>query len=521
MRHEWQCSTCGQIFTRKWNCQRHVKDSHAGDGQVVPVSVYPSRGKGRKRNGGKRHRNEGYFYDYRALAYASGTFAGMGNYYYGQGSPAAAGPYRKNRPTWLQKWDVRWEQARRITENMEKVFKGFSQPAVVAAAAVNRSFPTEIIVGRVCENCATISYLPLPDANTGSYDVNHCVCNNRDKPVDAERLVDLREKIKPETLKQRVDRWLMGQPRYLVAHRISSEQLSALPAIRDMRMLKIDAAEIENDGHRRDSEGGNDETGRRKSTAYIIRAIQSSGRSPSVADDHGSNREDLYGWVPLTENEVFDFLTKARATAMVCHVVYSRDGNSGGDDGQQENGHWYYYLKIVPPHEIVAREQREQNAMINSMKKEMYTEMISEFKKQEEEEEAFYNHAEPREGDKENHSGGDLREEPTIAAGRDRLRVGPTRERQNKQAKNRIMNRNSNRSGKRNWTTIMVCHRGQKKKMRSSRFQRSVSSNILNPYLAATTIRPIPRLMHGIVAMPFRTWWMDLQTSSHGTWGLR
>jgi hypothetical protein len=80
-------------------------------------------------------------------------------------------------------------------------------------------------------------------------------------------------------------------------------------------------------------------------------------------------------------------LTKARATAMVCHVVYSRDGNGNGsggdDDGQQENGHWYYYLKIVPRYEIVAREQREQNAMINRMRKEMYAEMMSVLKEEE------------------------------------------------------------------------------------------------------------------------------------------
>jgi hypothetical protein len=43
------------------------------------------------------------------------------------------------------------------------------------------------------------------------------------------------------------------------------------------------------------------------------------------------------------------------------------------------------------------------------MKKEMYTEMMSELKKEEEEQEAIYNQAEPREGDKENQSGGDLR----------------------------------------------------------------------------------------------------------------
>jgi hypothetical protein len=47
--------------------------------------------------------------------------------------------------------------------------------------------------------------------------------------------------------------------------------------------------------------------------------------------------------------------------------------------------------------------------MIKNMIKEMYTEMISELKKEEEEEETIYNPAEPREGDKENHSGGDLR----------------------------------------------------------------------------------------------------------------
>jgi hypothetical protein len=168
MRHEWQCSTCEQIFTRKWNCQRHVKESHAGDGQVVPVSVYPSSGgkKGRqKRNGGKRYRNGGYFYDYRSPAYGSGAFAGMGNYY-GQGSLAAAGPYRKNRQTRVAKWDVRWEQARRIMENMEKVFKGPSSQAVASDAP--RQIPTEIIVGTVCEKCGSVSYLPLPHPYTGS-----------------------------------------------------------------------------------------------------------------------------------------------------------------------------------------------------------------------------------------------------------------------------------------------------------------------------------------------------------------
>jgi hypothetical protein len=385
MRHEWQCSTCGQIFTRKWNCQRHVKDSHAGDGQVVPVSVYPRGGEGRKRNGGKRHRNEGYFYDYRSPAYASGAFAGMGNYYYGQGSLAAAGPYRKNRQTGTAKWDVRWEQARRITENMEKVFKGFSQPAgVVAAAAANRGFPMEIIVGRACEKCMSVSYVPLPDANTGSYDVNHDdVCKNRDKPVEEEDrqgiFVNIHEKISPDTLKQMVDRWLMGHPRYLVARTMSLEQIRDLPhAFRDLRVLKIDAAEIENNGHRRDSEGSNNETGRRKSTTYIIRAIQSSGRSPSVADDHGSNREeDLYGWVALTDDEIVDFLGKARATAMFCKVS-SQEGDDG-NNSQRHQDRYYYYLKIVPLYELIARQWTEQNEFLNRRRKEMMDEMHAEF----------------------------------------------------------------------------------------------------------------------------------------------
>jgi hypothetical protein len=435
MRHEWQCSTCEQIFTRKWNCQRHVKDSHAGNGQVAPVSVYPNGGKGRKRNGGKRYRN-GYFYDYRGLASASGASAGMGNYYV-HGSLPAAGPYRKNRQTSVAKWDVWWEQARRIMENMEKVFKGFSPQAVASAAP--RGIPTEIIVGRACEKCMTVDYVPLPDANTGSYDVNHDdVCKNRDKPVEEEnsqrRLVNIHEKISPETLKRMVDSWLMEYPKYLAAYRLPLERLSALPASGELKWYEIDAAKIKNNGNAKEEEeeGERMVNEPRPHTNYIVRAIQSWDQSPggSVSNDYASDttEEDVYGWVPLTENEVFDFLTKACATAMVCHVVYSRNSDGNGvDDGQQENGHWYY-LKIVPPHEIAARDQREQNAMINRMKKEMYTEMMSELKREEEEEEAIYNQAEPREGDKENHSGGDLRgEEPAIAAGRDRLRAGPTR----------------------------------------------------------------------------------------------
>jgi hypothetical protein len=430
MRHEWQCSTCGQIFTRKWNCQRHVKDSHAGDGQVVPASVYPSsRGKGRKPNGGKRHHNEGYFYDYRAPAYASGAFAGMGNYYYGQGSPAAAGPYRKNRQTWVAKWDVRLEQARRITENMEKVFKGPS-PQAVASDAPKR-IPTEIIVGTVCEKCGTVSYLPLPHPYTGSYDViNLCVCNSRDKPVeekDSQRgSVNIHEKISPETLKRMVDSWLMGYQKYLAAYRLPLERLRALPVSGELKWYEIDAAKLKNNGNAEEEKEGERMVNepRPHTNNYIVRAILSSDQSPggSVSDGYASDTtEDVYGWVPLTDDEVFDFLTRARATAMVCHVVYSRDGdgNGGGDgDGQQENGHWYYYLKIVPLHEIVAREQREQNATINSMKKEMYTEMMSELKEEEEEEDAIYNHAEPREGDKENHSGGDLRGGTCNSSGR-------------------------------------------------------------------------------------------------------
>ena len=415
MRHEWQCSTCEQIFTRKWNCQRHVKDSHAGNGQVVPVFVYPSRGKGGKQhNGGNRRHRNGYFYDYRAPAYASGAFAGMGNYY-GQGSLAAAGPYRKNRQTWLAKWDVRWEQARRITENMEKVFKGPSSQAVASDAP--RRIPTEIIVGTVCEKCGTVSYLPLPHPYTGSYDVvNLCECNNRDKPVEKDsqrRLVNIHEKISPETLKRMVDSWLMGHPKYLAAYRLPLKRLSALPASGELKWYEIDAANLKNNCNEKEEEGKRMVNEPRPHTNYIARAIRNSDQSPrgSVSDGYASDTtEDVYGWVPLTENQVFHFLTKARATAMVCHVVYSRNGNggSGDGDGPEENGHWYY-LKIVPRYEIVAREQREQNAMINSMKKEMYTEMISELKKEEEEEEAIYNQAEPREGDKENQSGGDLR----------------------------------------------------------------------------------------------------------------
>jgi hypothetical protein len=284
-------------------------------------------------------------------------------------------------------------------ENMEKVFKGFSQPAVVAAAAANRGIPTEIIVGRACEKCMSVSYVPLPDANTGSYDVNHDVCKNRDKPVEEDSqgiFVNIHEKISSDTLKQMVDRWLMGHPRYLVAHMMSLEQIRDLPhAFRDLRVLKIDAAEIENNGHKRDSEGGNDETGRRKGTAYIIRAIQSSGRSPSVADDHGSNREeDLYGWVALTDDEIVDFLGKARATAMFCRVS-SQEGDDG-NNSQRHQDRYYYYLKIVPLHELIARQWTEQNEFLNRRRKEMmdemYAEFMSELKREEEDDNNLDHH---------------------------------------------------------------------------------------------------------------------------------
>ena len=133
----------------------------------------------------------------------------------------------------------KWELLASITENMEKVSKSFSLPAgvvVAAAAAANRGFPTEIIVGRACENCMTVDYVPLPDANTGSYDVSHYVCKNRGKPVeegeDSQRrlVINIHEKISPETLKRMVDIWLRGHTKYLAAYRLPLERLSALPA---------------------------------------------------------------------------------------------------------------------------------------------------------------------------------------------------------------------------------------------------------------------------------------------------
>ena len=278
---------------------------------------------------------------------------------------------------------------------MEKVFKG-PNPQDVASGAP-RGIPPEIIVGRACEKCGSVSYLPLPHPYTGSYDVvNLCECNNRDKPVEEgedsqRRFVNTREKISPETLKRIVDIWLRGYQKYLAAYRLPLERLlSAVPASGELKWYKIDAANLKNNSNAKEEEGKRMVNEPRPHTNYMARAIRNSDQSPrgSVSDGYASDttEEDVYGWVPLTENQVFHFLTKARATAMVCHVVYSRNGNSNGGsgdgDGPEENGHWYY-LKIVFPREIVAREQREQNAMIKSMKKEMYTEMMSELKEEE------------------------------------------------------------------------------------------------------------------------------------------
>src|ERR671925_571406 len=439
MRNEWACSTCGDVFTRKSNCERHIngKNIHAGVGNPVPVPVYPYGGKRRRHSRvihhGESYRNDYYYDNYsRIHAQPVGPLGAGGNYAHGN---IPAGPHQRNRPTSLQKMAEKWELLASITENMEKVSESFSLPAgvvVVVAAAANRGIPTEIIVGRACENCMTVDYVPLPDAYTGSYeDVNHDVCKNRGKPLeegeDSQRrsVINTREKISPETLKRIVDIWLRGYQKYLAAYRLPLERLlSAVPASGELKWYKIDAANLKNNSNAEEEEGERMVNEPRPHTNYIARAIRNSDQSPrgSVSDGYASDttEEDVYGWVPLTENQVFHFLTKARATAMVCHVVYSRNGNSNGGsgdgDGPEENGHWYY-LKIVPRYEIVAREQREQNAMINSMKKEMYTEMISELKKEEEEEEAIYNQAEPREGDKENQSGGDVkRGKPAITA---------------------------------------------------------------------------------------------------------
>jgi hypothetical protein len=319
----------------------------------------------------------------------------------------------------------------------------FSLPVGVVAAvaaAANRGFPTEIIVGRACEKCMTVSYVPLPDAYTGSYeDVNHDdVCKNRSKPVveegeDSQRrsVINIHEKISPETLKRMVDIWLRGHTKYLAAYRLPLEQLSALPASGELKCYEIDAAKLKNNSNaeeeEKEEEGERMVNEPRPHTNYIVRAIRNSDQSPrgSVSDGYASDttEEDVfYDWVPLTEDEVFDFLTKARATAMVCHVVYSRNGNrsSGGDDGQQGNGHWYY-LKIVPPHEIAAREQREQNVVINSMKKEMYTEMMPELKEEE---------MNDSDGSWENYFSKRQQEQPMAGASNNKKRMPPQRRQQ-------------------------------------------------------------------------------------------
>ena len=447
MRNEWACSTCGDVFTRKSNCERHIngKNIHAGVGNPIPVSVYPYGGKRRRHSRvihhGESYRNDYYYDNYsRIHAQPVGPLGAGGNYAHGN---TPAGPHQRNRPTSLQKMAEKWELLASITENMEKVSKSFSLPAgvvVVMAAAANRGFPTEIIVGRACENCMTVDYVPLPDANTGSYDdVNHDVCKNRGKPVEEgedsqRRLVNIHEKISPETLRRMVDIWLRGHTKYLVAYRLPLERLSALPASGELKWYEIDAAKLKNNSNaeEEEEEGERMVNEPRPHTNYIARAIRNSDQSPrgSVSDGYASDTtEDVfYGWVPLTEDHVFHFLTKARATAMVCHVVYSRDGNGnggGGDDGQQENGHWYY-LKIVPPHEIAAREQREQNPVIKSMIKEMYTGMMSELKEEE---------MNDPDGSWENYFSKRQQEQPMAGASNNKKRMPPPQRRQQKSKK--------------------------------------------------------------------------------------
>jgi hypothetical protein len=308
--------------------------------------------------------------------------------------------------------------------------KGPSPQAVESATP--KGFQTEIIVGRVCENCLTKSYVPLPDANTGRYDVDYHVCN-RNRPADRQGLLEISEKIRPAALKQMVDSWLRGHQKYLVAHRISLEERKDLSGtFPNLQVLKIDASEIKNYGNRKASELGYHDT-RRQDISYIIRAIKSSGQSPSSAvdddyddDDHGGHPKDVYGWLALTDDELLHFLEKAMATAIFCQVC-SRQGSGNNSQLSQD---CYYYLKIVTPLEIVARYWTEQNALINSMRKEIIDEMYAELMSELKEECNTTSLDDPHENGEWKNYSVDLKEEPLIPAVKKARQQKPKKQRQ-------------------------------------------------------------------------------------------
>lgn len=293
------------------------------------------------------------------------------------GSPG--GPHKKRSS--LQKWDERLHQMARVRENMVKICQPIV-PSQPSAAGLSPRFESEVIVARACKCLKDVTYAFIPDPYTGSCEVpiHQCGQHERMQPPDPTKL---RERIGPGTLKLIVESWLGGGPVYLVAYRMSEEQLSTIAGEKYLTRFQVDGALIETE---RDDIGSHGSVTARNGTARyrrvascIFRAIlacdeiMSGNRHDRVSNadrGKGNNTTDPYGWIPLTEDELMDFLTKARASGLIC-VVKNSNGNKssngrgyGNQTGENNSSNYYYYIRIVSRYQIAVRNSAEWNESI-------------------------------------------------------------------------------------------------------------------------------------------------------------
>jgi hypothetical protein len=314
------------------------------------------------------------------------------------GSPG--GPHKKRSS--LQKWNERLEQMARARENMVKICQPIV-PSRPSAAGLSPRFEPEVIVARACKCLTDVTYAFIPDPYTGSCEVpiHQCGQHERMPPPDPTKL---RERIGPGTLKLIVESWLGGGPAYLVAYRMSEEQLSTIAGEKYLTRFQVDWALIETE---RDDIGSHGSVTARNGTARYRRAascifrailardeIMSGNHHDRVSNaDRGkdNNTTDPYGWIPLTEDELMDFLTKARASGLIC-VVKNSNGNKssngrryGNQTGENNSSNHYYYIRIVSRYQIAVRNSAEWNEPIQKGFNEFIASEIAAMKLEDEE----------------------------------------------------------------------------------------------------------------------------------------
>jgi hypothetical protein len=354
--------------------------------QTIPVYTHTARPSKRHRMG----RNAEYFDQTINPQPAS--------YTHFVGSP---GGRHKKRSS--QKWDERLLQMARARENMVKICQPIV-PSQLSAAGLSPRFEPEVIVARACRCLTDVTYAFIPNPYTGSCEVPIHQCGQHER-MPLPDPTKLRERIGPGMLKLIVESWLGGGPVYLVAYRMSEEQLSTIAGEKYLTRFQVDRALIQTERDDIGSHGSvtvrNGTSRYRRAASCIFRAvlacdeIVSGDRHDRVSNadrGKGNNTTDPYGWIPLTEDELMDFLTKARASGLICVVKNSNrnkssNGRGYGNQTGENNSNYYYYIRIVSRYQIAVRNSAEWNELIQKSFKEFMASEIAAMKLEDEEDE--------------------------------------------------------------------------------------------------------------------------------------